>query len=683
MLRISDEYTNAIQAMGRTDRITGTVVLDDGSVIELDDSNIEDGTTSVTWDCVSGEEIEFGSAIISQLDISIRSDVSRYAFYGAKISLSYGIQTANLEWACVPLGIFTVSEAERKSSLVKITAYDNLLLMDKNCGSKVFFGTAYKIFFELCADCGVKLATTESEFAAFPNGTEEIQIDETSGCTTYRDCAKAVAQMIGAFVVADRNGAIAIRQYHTDVDDTLPVKRRYSTTLSDYICKYSGIHISASSGTYSALDPYGSDDLELTLSDAPAWDYGVRETLQARAESLLAYLMLISYTPGKLSVISNPALECGDLLAVETSDGTFNLLVTGISWKYHGKMEIDSVGVNPYLKSKSERKSAAQRELQSQTESNKLTFYSFTNFSKVVSSSSEERSISQVTFATESSTTAIFIAQLPMHIECDDTVTTNIAQNEKVVSITDSEGNEASILDESGNPLVLKVIDTDTTRTVTHGFVDILISYYLNGEIVDYNVEARCHYGRNVFTLFYPFDSLQSGAILNFEIKISISGGSGTATISPRAFRAIVYGQGLAGGGKWDGTLLLNETLPDYPIEDLDGVAISEEVEINAPQMKRNTYKQVIPQTQFEEFVSNQIIERVGASIVVTQSTIPIDSSEFDYDDRYSIIDNEGVTPRMQWEYKCNEQNIDSGRMTAVTAKTDDLVEVTEVTVSG
>ena len=99
MLRISDEYTNAIQAMGRTDRITGTVVLDDGSVIELDDSNIEDGTTSVTWDCVSGEEIEFGSAIISQLDISIRSDVSRYAFYGAQISLSYGIQTANLEWA--------------------------------------------------------------------------------------------------------------------------------------------------------------------------------------------------------------------------------------------------------------------------------------------------------------------------------------------------------------------------------------------------------------------------------------------------------------------------------------------------------------------------------------------------------------------------------------------------------
>ena len=103
MVTISSEYLAAIRAMGRADRLMGTLTLEDGTQIPLSDANVEDGSVSISWECVSGEEIELGSATMAQLDIAIRTELSRYVFYGAKIDLSYGVLLPVGTWYDVPL----------------------------------------------------------------------------------------------------------------------------------------------------------------------------------------------------------------------------------------------------------------------------------------------------------------------------------------------------------------------------------------------------------------------------------------------------------------------------------------------------------------------------------------------------------------------------------------------------
>ena len=50
-------------------------------------------------------------------------------FYGAKLVLHYGLQLPGGRWETVPLGVYTVAEAERRALYVSIKAYDNILAL--------------------------------------------------------------------------------------------------------------------------------------------------------------------------------------------------------------------------------------------------------------------------------------------------------------------------------------------------------------------------------------------------------------------------------------------------------------------------------------------------------------------------------------------------------------------------
>lgn len=691
MVTISEEFLAAILAMGRTDRLTGMLTLDDGTEMELSDANVEDGSVSISWECVSGEEIEFGSTTMAQLDMAIRSELSRYVFYGAKIVLSYGIKLPDGTWFDIPLGEFTVAEAERKSTLVQLTAYDNLLDMDDDYGGKALYGTPYEIFVAICEHCGLELATTEEEFLAMPNGAEKIQVDETSGCKTWRDCAKVVAQMIGGFIIADRSGAIAVKRYGKASAMTIPKKNRFSTKMADYVCKYMGLRVAGSSGEYRSYDVNQEEGLELTIEDAPAWDYGMEDTLQARCDALLAEVLQITYTPGTVTMIGNPVLECGDLVTLQTDDGEVTTLITDITWKYRGKMTLKSAGVNPYLKSQTTRKTIIFRELQTQTTENKLIFYSFTNNAEVQVSGSEAEQVSQVTFVTVKATSAMFIAQLPVLVECEDSVdvktTTNETETTYNVEAKDSTGASIGITDADGNPVTLSVVvkntDTDTVKTVTHGYVDLQVEYYLEGTLVDYDLIQRCHAGRHILGLFYAFDSLDGNETLVWQVKIRVVGGSGTVTVPKKGFRATITGQGLAGTEKWDGTLTFDEAVPAISLSSsLALVPAAEEVITQTQIPTPAVIEERMAAFSLRSGLSlSGITERFSTTEIREKKTI--ETAEWEFTDRYVAIEGSSLMARVQWQYESAEQSIDSGRMTVVKAVTNDLVSVEEVTASG
>lgn len=676
MYNVSSEYLAAIRALSKTDRMTGTLRYANGEETSLADALVRGGTVSIAKQCVTGEELEYGTAIIGELDISLRTDQSRYAFSGAKIAPVYGVLLADGAWYDLPLGVYTVCETDRKNSIVKLVAYDNLLSLDKDYDGVSIYGTPFEILTTICELCGVTLAHTEEEILAMPNGDQSIQIDSTSGCNTFRDCAKIVAQLLAGFVVADQAGNIAIRQYGKAPITTLSKRNRVSTKLADYICQYVGLTIQSQKGKFSSYDSSFESGLELTIQDAPAWDYGTAESLQARTDALLAELVQISYTPANLSIFGDPSIECGDMLTLETDDGDVTTLVTGYTWKFRGRMSVESIGKNPYLKSTKPQKTQIIRELEKQTTANKLIFYSFTNSADVVAEGTEVKPLASVTFVTVEDTSAMFLAQLPVTAAVEDVVTT--AEEEKAVTVKDATGAEATILDADGNPLTLTVVTANTdTRP---GEVDLQIFYYMNDSLVDYQLIERLTAGPHILSLFYPFSELKGNTSNKFEVRILATGGS--VTVSKRGFKATVTGQGLSATTVWDGTLTVEEVMEPFQIRGkrLSLVSVDEEI---------GTADQTPTVGAVSEIVSGGfsirrnalrlagLEVRVSTGETVMQQTV----TDWNYEDRYVTTAGKNTMLRVRWDYQSEEQSIDSGRMTAVKAVTADLASVEEVTV--
>lgn len=117
MYPVSERYKTAIRARARTDRVTGTLTLTDGTVLALGVQDFMSGSLTLDNQCVTGEELAFGCVYLGQAAFSLRTSLSRYAFYGAKLVLRYELQLPGGSWEAVPLGVYTVAEAERKACM--------------------------------------------------------------------------------------------------------------------------------------------------------------------------------------------------------------------------------------------------------------------------------------------------------------------------------------------------------------------------------------------------------------------------------------------------------------------------------------------------------------------------------------------------------------------------------------
>ena len=66
MYPVSEAYKTAIRARTRTDRVTGTLTLTDGTVLPLTAAELMSGSLTLDNQCVTGEELAFGCAYLGQ-----------------------------------------------------------------------------------------------------------------------------------------------------------------------------------------------------------------------------------------------------------------------------------------------------------------------------------------------------------------------------------------------------------------------------------------------------------------------------------------------------------------------------------------------------------------------------------------------------------------------------------------
>lgn len=385
MYSVSTEYTKAIRAMTRTERLTGTIKFTDGTTAQFTHNHIGSGGCSLSRQSVTGEELEIGAVIASELSIHFKTKRSRFSFANVEIDLSYGIRLSDGTWYDVPLGIFKAYETRRVGDGVTISAYDYTTKLDKRYFGQILAGTPYGILSKICTLCGMELGMTEADLSSYPNALEIIRIDSTSECKTYWDCVKQVAIVLGSFGAVDTTGALVMKRYSQAVTQTLTNKNRYTLNPCDFVCKYStvvlesvvgpvytsnqtGVQTRAAANTAGVLgvgilgamvlgsagstDETPAIELPLVIRRAACWNTGKEDALQARCDRLQQEVAGLPYTPASWTMPGDPAMEPGDRILHETDNGSLESLVTAVRWKFNSRMSVESAGANIGLSQK-------------------------------------------------------------------------------------------------------------------------------------------------------------------------------------------------------------------------------------------------------------------------------------------------------------------------------------------
>lgn len=651
MYNVSENYINAVRAKTRSDRLLCTLTFPDDIAhpVSLTDADYGEGSISIEWQSVDGDELMFGSAIAASLSISLRTSVNRYRFYGAKLEPIYQVKTGTNTWESVPLGVFTVTDAERVGSIVNITAVDNMQALDLAYGSAVLQGTAYEVLQAICEDTGLTLGMSGSDMTGWPNTETIIQIDVTNGCSTYRDALKGVCQLVGAFAIIDRAGQLVLKQFHTTKDLTLGRTDRYSSTIADYTCNYVGLSVTGMGGTYTKESQSEESGLIMFIKDAIGWDpVGEDNLLKYRTNSLFTYLETIEYTPSDFEMPGDPSLECGDMIElVLDADGeeTVNTILTSVDWSYRKPMSLESVGQNPFLSGAVGSIDKSNRVLSLQGEQNKVVMYTYRNSSDIVVESTDTN-ICKITFATMGATDTLFYATVLLEAIPDAPETRFISNNGSLVP-------------------------------ASAGKIEANFTYVLNNETVNYHPTEVMIGGKHAFVLFFPIQNLAANNVYSWQVLLNVSGGQ--IKILEDDLRVVLWGQNLvAAGVPWDGLLEIMESIA--PVQ-LGNTSIDVRRIIDVPAVTTNsnaasgTYTESIPVVAISSptialrtVADAVVIGRQMFSFVMNTDRAPL----YTYNHKYLGIYNDAFVMNTGYMSLGSEEDIDVGKLLSASVELGD-----------
>jgi hypothetical protein len=324
-----------------------------GGVLTLGDADLAAGGLSFSDASQAGEDFTVGGKVASELSFEFfnKAAYDGLDFVGATVLASVGLVLNAgevdgegepvepvLEW--VPLGVFNVDEVVRTktSSTVSISAFDNMILLDKpySLSQLVYPATLKQIYLDLCSVCDVLPGTT-----SFVNDSYVVA-SRPEGDLTCRDMLGYVAELSGTFARATRTGKIELTWY-TPSGLTLTGANRYNFVPRDDVVQITGVM-----ATVTGAD--GQSVTYLAGTDAYVVDLSENPLLQSNYETALAAVYNAvkntSFHAFKSGWQGNPAIQAGDIITQVDRDGNeYPTLVTHSTYKYRGESTLEARGL--------------------------------------------------------------------------------------------------------------------------------------------------------------------------------------------------------------------------------------------------------------------------------------------------------------------------------------------------
>lgn len=563
MYPVSNAFLNAVKANTRKYYWTGRITTTAGTVYIFDQEDMVKGSGYITSQCCGSTEIELGTVYAAEMGISLFSEINRYTLEDAIVELFYHLQIAGGSYETIPMGVFEVSEANRKAKCLEIKAYDYMVRFEKAFTSLESIGNAYD-FMVLCSTvCDVTLAQDRATIEAMPNGSENLSIYSDNDIETYRDVLFYVGQVLGGFFVINRAGELELKKYGNQSVLTVERKHRFTSSFSDFITRYTAVsstNLRTQIAEYYALDP--DDGLTMNLGVNPLLQFGLEETRRQLCTNILNDLSVVNYVPFDSDTIGNPALDVGDILSFTggQADSTKIACITSNSIKIGGRQAIKCVGKNPKLSQAKSKNDKNISGLLAQIEAGKIGIHTFTNASAFTVQNVDTKIIS-IEFATTEANHAQFFGQVIVDITANQVTKTATATGDVVIPSVPVDEPEP---EDPDNPEVIGNTEEQTVSValpiswMEDGHADVIFTFEFNNQMIPVHYpQENWHSGRHTILLYYPIENVVPNYTNIFNVYMRCSGG--TAAVDTGFCIASISGQSMGASAAWDGRIDIEE----------------------------------------------------------------------------------------------------------------------------
>lgn len=620
MYPVSSAFLNAVKANNRKYYWTGKITTTAGTVYNFDQEDMVKGSGYITSQCCGSTEIELGTVYAAEMGISLFSEINRYTLEDAIVELFYHLKISNSRsstdldpnydqsieadgiYETIPMGIFEVSEANRKAKSLEIKAYDYMVRFEKNFTALESIGNAYD-FMTLCATaCSVTLAQDRETIEAMPNGSENLSIYTDNDIETFRDVLFYVGQVLGGFFVINRSGELELRKYGNVSVLTVERRHRFTSSFSDFITRYTAVsstNLRTQVAEYYHLDP--DDGLTMNLGVNPLLQFGLDETRRELCENILNDLSLVNYVPFESDTIGNPALDVGDILSFSggQADSTKIACITSNSIKIGGRQAIKCVGKNPRLSQAKSKNDKNISGLLAQIEAGKIGIHTFTNASAFTVQDIDTKIIS-IEFATSEANHAQFFGQVIVNVSADSVTKTATATGSVTIPSVNVDGVPIDPDDPEEEPVVIGSTEEQTVNVslpvswTEDGQAVVTFIFEFNDEIVLVHQPVETwHSGKHTILLYYPIENVIANYTNTFNVYMRVAGGTGT--VDTGWCVASISGQGMGASAAWDGTITIEEYIDMVGISGgLQLAAIQENIQFKIDELVQRSYSDVV-----------------------------------------------------------------------------------------
>ena len=631
MYQVSEEYLKQTKRKVQTFRLTGTV-----NKIAFTNHDILSGSFTITNQCSEQNDVKIGSVYIGELKCTFKPDLQVPDWTNAQIIVSEGLLIGGTTWEDVPLGVYTVSEANDTEYGVDITAYDNMARFNRSCTVDITIGTPYELLTLACTTCEVELGLTQADVDALPNGTESLSLYTENDIETWQDFVFWVAQATGTIATMDREGKLVLRSYTQNVVDTLTNHERFTgSKFSKFETRYSGLScVNMENNTTSY---YGSDPdnyLTYNLGSNPFLQYGVDSYKEQIRRAVLDALLKIDYVPFETSCLCGAMYDLCDIIRCTDGIAPGKLgCVMMYDYTFNGGYKITGFGSDPALASAKSKTDKNLEGLRNNVSTNEILFFNYENASAIQIGDGESKAIIDIRFTSSVSIGVLFQAEV--------------------------------LLDATAEEDVIGSIEY-TLNEVT---------------IIGYNPTETWSNGKHILSLMYML-MIEENSINRWMVKLNIAGGS--IAIAQGAVRAVIYGQGLVGTVEWDGFITLEEKLTQIAV--LDSLTVSKTmictVVADMIDVDKNIVEEQLQTVQLEDITTvGNLLDKTEIGWGIVSWTFTTDS-ECTYSSRYVSTECGAFRLATEFVNKSVNQNIDRGMMNVVDLDSTEFESIQSAIVS-
>lgn len=635
MFEVSEKFKNAVRQNTRKYEWYGTITTKAGKEYPFTAKDIVKGSGYIKWQCCSNTEIELGTVYAAEMGISLFSEIDRYTLEDAEVRLYYRLTLLDGTKETIPMGIYEISEANRKVRTLELKGYDHMLRFEKTLKLDSSSGTPYQFLKAACDACKVEMAQTVSEINALPNGKTTLGVYSDNDMETFRDLIFYVAQVVGCFCQIDRYGKLVLKRYGNESVWNVEQKERFDSSYSDFVTRYTAVSSTnqiSQTAEYIAMEK--DDALTMNLGINPLLQFGLKSVREKILREILTALQKINYVPFDSSTIGNPAMEVGDILKFSGghADETKISCITSIECKIYGKMTLKCVGKNPRLASAKSKNDKNITGLINSVESGRTIIYNFVNVAPFEIGQSLTN-VMDIDFTATEDTTAAFQCEMLLEVIKPEDV--------------NADG------------------ETEDEETPETELPELSIIYKINNETIDTFMPAKtCLYGKHIVTLFFPISKVIENSSNTFSMYLKIS--TGSMKIGEAQIRATISGQGLAAGlGDWNGRININENIGYISIADVPFVAdtFRDKVSVTFPSSRKPGITQTIGNISIadQNFVADTFTDRAWITEILRTFVLTSVRGNPKYNRYITVNTEENFTLRKRYAQKSEPESMDHG----------------------